>query len=63
MVNKCYDEFIWDSCVDSSLKDFQIPETIDFYTNQELMDLNKDVVKNAITHLSDITKIKRMGIP
>lgn len=61
MVNKCYDEFIWDSCVDSSLKDFPIPETIDFYTNQELMDLNKDVVKNAITHLSDITKNKENG--
>lgn len=61
MVNKRYDDFIWDSCVDSSLKYFPIPETIDFYTNQELMDLNKDVFRNAISHLSDIQKNKENG--
>lgn len=61
MVNKRYDEFIWDSCVDASLKHFPIPETIDFYTNQEIMDMNKDVYKNAINHLFDINKNKENG--
>ncbi|MBM6635068.1 TIR domain-containing protein [Leclercia adecarboxylata] len=61
MVNKRYDDFIWDSCVDASLKHFPIPETIDFYTNQELMDMNKDVYRNAISHLVDINKNKENG--
>lgn len=61
MVNKRYDEFIWDSCVDASLKHFPIPETIDFYTNQEIMDMNKDVYRNAINHLFDINKNKENG--
>ncbi|UNH27853.1 ATP-binding protein [Moellerella wisconsensis] len=61
MVNKRYDDFIWDSCVDSSLKYFPIPEVIDFYTNQEIMDINKDVYKNAINHLYDVNKNKENG--
>lgn len=61
MVNKRYDDFIWNSCVDSSLKYFPIPELIDFYTNQEIMDMNKDVYKNAIIYLSDIDKNKESG--
>ncbi|HHB9143501.1 TPA: TIR domain-containing protein [Klebsiella pneumoniae] len=61
MVNNRYDDFIWNSCVDASLKHFPIPETIDFYTNQEIMDANGDVFKNAINHLLDITKNKENG--
>lgn len=61
MVNRRYDTFIWDSCVDSSLKDFPIPEKIDFYTVQELVDSNKDLFQNAINYLSNIEKNKENG--
>lgn len=61
MVNRKYDDFIWENCVDASLKTFPIPETIDFYTTQEIKDVNGDVYRNAISYLSDVHKNKEQG--
>lgn len=50
-----YDEYVWNYCIDESFKTVQPPDTIDFYTTQELKSEEK-VYESAAHHLlSELT--------
>jgi len=49
-----YEDFLWNHCISEEFKDFSIPDKIDFYTTQELMDSNSKVHQNALTYMTSI---------
>ncbi|WP_179995413.1 TIR domain-containing protein [Acinetobacter sp. YH16053] len=49
-----YEDFLWNHCISEEFKDFSIPEKIDFYTPQDLLDSNEVVHNNAINFISNL---------
>lgn len=49
-----YEDFLWNYCISEEFKDFSIPEKINFYTTQELMDSNLEVHANAVNYMTNI---------
>lgn len=45
-----YEEYIWNYCIDESFKTVKSPDTIDFYTTQELND-GENSYDSAVSHL------------
>jgi len=59
--NEKYDDYIWNFCVSSEVKNFPIPSLIDFYTIQEIEDENGILHDNAVTYLSKMDSNKKTG--